>query len=46
MEVIHLGNNATHGTMVSREAALWVLEAGPQILDTLDRILKEHDPNS
>ena len=37
-ELVLLGNQAAHGAKVSSEAATWVLEVGPSILEQLDAV--------
>ena len=36
MELIQLGNRAAHGTEVTSDAAYWVLDSGPSILQNLE----------
>jgi len=38
MELIPLGNKAAHGAAVSEEAVDWVLNVGPKILKSLDKL--------
>lgn len=44
MELISLGNRAAHGALVSPDAANWVLDIGPSILSSLDRLI-DHPEN-
>ncbi len=39
VELITLGNNAAHGAEVAPEAAEWVLDMAPSILDELDKLI-------
>lgn len=39
-ELIAMGNRAAHGVNVSPDAAEWVLDVGPSILNTLDSLIK------
>ena len=41
LDLIALGNRAAHGTKVSKEAANFVLEEGPFIIDRLDTIINQ-----
>lgn len=43
-ELVEFGNRAAHGAKVSPEAASWVLDVGPSILDHLDVVM--HQKNS
>ena len=43
MDLIRLGNNAAHGADVSPDAANWVLDVGPSILDSLDRLIEQYE---
>jgi hypothetical protein len=44
MELVGLGNRAAHGASVSPDAANWVLDVGPSILSSLDKLI-EHTEN-
>jgi hypothetical protein len=39
-DLITMGNRAAHGADVSPDAAKWVLDAGPSILNTLDSLIE------
>lgn len=39
-DLIKMGNSAAHGADVSPDAAEWVLDAGPSILNTLDSLIE------
>ncbi|MHB9073094.1 MAG: hypothetical protein ACYC6G_06180 [Desulfobaccales bacterium] len=43
MDLIGLGNSAAHGAEVSPDAANWVLEMGPSILNSLDKLIEQID---
>jgi hypothetical protein len=42
-ELVAMGNRAAHGAEVSPEAAAWVLDIGPTILNQLDLLIQSAD---
>lgn len=38
-DLLALGNQAAHGAEVSSNAARWVLDVAPEVLDELDRLI-------
>ncbi len=41
-QLIQAGNRAAHGARVDRDASVWAIDSGPEILAVLDRIIEEH----